>query len=74
MTTEAVPTSTRSKEGVPGRGVSADGAYTDGVSDGAWTEPPVNGAYTQDNAYLDEAKPMNFFTKEGVPTFGGSLA
>jgi len=67
MTTESVPTSTLTKESVPGRGASQDGAYTEVDQDGAWTEYDLDGAYTADNAYIKEARPLSIFTKEAVP-------
>jgi hypothetical protein len=66
--TESVPATTFLLDAIPGRGGSQDGAWTETDQDGAWTEYPVNGAYTQDNSYLDEVKPLTFFTKESVPS------
>lgn len=61
------------KEPVPGRPSSQDGAWTDGVSDGAWTEEYVHGAYT-DIGYDKEAKPFTRYThtNEAVPSEGYS--
>ncbi len=52
------PKAWRFEESVPGRGTSADGAFTDPPTNGGWDEYPVDGAYTQDNAYLKEYKPL----------------